>query len=209
MNESKLTYNVIFKWFIWILALILCIYYVLKGKTGYLEGGVMFLASGIGVDIFFKVIKVKLSNSTDFIIQLFIFACLFLGKMYGVYEMLPWWDSFVHFISGILLGIGSLLLAKSQIKEETFNKLPAIFMATYVFLCSTAVAGLWEVWEFVGDRLFGFNSQLNSLMDTMIDICMGTSGAFIAGILVYYYFKNRKFKFIGDFIETFSKLNRS
>lgn len=206
--KTKFTYNVIFKWFIWILAAILCVYHVIKGQTGYLEGGIMFLASAIGVDLFFKVIKVKLSNSTDFIIQVFIFACLFLGKMYHVYEILPWWDSFVHFISGILLGIGSLLIAKSQLNEEAFNKLSAIFMATYVFFCSTAAAGLWEIWEFAGDQLFGFNSQLNSLMDTMTDICMGTGGAIVAAILVYFYFKNKRFKFVGDFIDTFSRLNR-
>lgn len=208
MKKDKLTYNLIFKWFIWCLTVVLCIYHAIKGQTTYLESGIMFVVSAIGVDVLFKIIKVKLSNSTDFIIQVFIFACLFLGKMYGVYEILPWWDSFVHFISGILLAIGSLLLAKSLIKEEVFNQLQPVFMAIYVFLSSTAAAGIWEVWEFAGDQLFGFNSQLNSLIDTMTDICMGTCGAFIACFLVYHYFKSKKFKFIGEFIEIFSKLNK-
>ena len=140
--------------------------------------------------------------------HLFIFAWVFLGKMVNWYEIMPWWDSFVHFISGILLAIGSLLILKSQINDELFNKIPAISMATYTFFASTAAAALWEIWEFSGDQLFGLLSQGNSLTDTMIDICMGTGGAVIAAVLVYFYFKHKKFNFIGDFIETFSKINR-
>lgn len=168
----------------------------------------MFLASAIGVDIFFKLVKIKLSNSTDFIIQLFIFACLFLGKMYYVYSILPWWDSFVHFISGILLGIGALLLLTIQVKNKVITSLSPIFIATYASLTSIAAAGLWEIWEFAGDQLFGLNSQGNSLIDTMTDICMGAGGALIAAVLIYFYFKKKKFKFIGEFMDTFALINR-
>lgn len=207
-TKDKITYNLWFKWTIWAITSVLCIYYFIKGQMGYIEGGVMFLASAIGIDIFLKLIKIKLSDSTDFIIQLFIFACLFMGKMYNIYSILPWWDSFVHFISGILLGIGSLLLLTIQVKEDVIKKLQPIFIATYGFLSSVAAAGLWEIWEFAGDQLFGLNSQGNSLMDTMTDICMGASGGIIAAILIYIYFKNGTFKFIGDFMDTFLMINK-
>ena len=206
-TKKNITYNMWFKWGIWLLTTILCIYHFIRGEITYIEGGIMFLASAIGVDFFFKLVKIKLSDSTDFIIQLFIFACLFLGKMYYVYSILPWWDSFVHFISGILLGIGALLLLTIQVKDKVIKQLSPIFIATYAFLSSIAAAGLWEIWEFAGDQLFGLNSQGHSLIDTMVDICMGFSGAIIASILIYLYFKKKKFKFIGDFMDTFSRIN--
>ena len=207
--RAKKTYNMWFKWSIWALTVALCIYHFIRGEMTYIEGGIMFLAAAIGIDIFFKLIKIKLSDSTDFIIQLFIFACLFLGKMYFVYSILPWWDSFVHFISGILLGIGALLLLTIQVKDKVIKEISPIFIATYSFLASVASAGLWEIWEFAGDQLFGLNSQGNSLMDTMTDICMGFSGAIIAAILIYFYFKKKQFKFIGDFMDTFAQINKN
>ena len=41
-------------------------------------------------------------------------------------------------------------------------------------LFSIAAAGVWEIWEFSTDMLFGFHSQNNSLIDTMMDIICGS-----------------------------------
>ena len=66
---------------------------------------------------------------------------------------------------------------------------------------SIAAAGVWEIWEFSTDQLFGFTSQNNSLIDTMGDIICGTVMGIIANIPIYLHIKGKKIKFVEKIIE--------
>lgn len=206
-KNKRISYNLIFKNFVRILTVILCVFYLINNNLSYIDGGIMFLITSIGVDIILKLIKINLTNLADFILQGFIFLCLFLGSMYNIYSIFPWWDLFLHFISGILVGIAGLISLNFLVTEKIFESLSAIFKAIYSFVVVSASSALWEIWEFAGDQLFGFDSQLNSLVDTMGDICICVLGGVIISIMVYKFYKKDKFKFIGKTIEAFSKIN--
>ena len=47
-------------------------------------------------------------------------------------------------------------------------------MVVFSLLFAIACAGVWEIWEFSTDQIFGFTAQNNSLHDTMWDIICGT-----------------------------------
>ena len=66
---------------------------------------------------------------------------------------------------------------------------------------SIASAGVWEMWEFSTDQLFGFASQNNSLNDTMWDIICGSIMGIIANIPIYLYIRGMKIKFIENLIQ--------
>lgn len=206
-KNKKISYNLIFKNFVRILTVILCVFYLISNNLSYIDGGIMFLITSVGVDIILKLIKINLTNLVDFILQGFIFLCLFLGSMYNIYSIFPWWDLFLHFISGILVGIAGLIMLRFLVTEEIFKSLSPIFKAIHCFLVATASSALWEMWEFAGDQLFGFDSQLNSLSDTMEDIYICVLGGIIISIMVYRFYKKNKFKFIGKTVESFSKIN--
>ena len=52
----------------------------------------------------------------------------------------------------------------------------------FVVIFATAVAGVWEIWEFTTDSLFGLVAQNDNLHDTMWDIICGT----IVGIITMF-----------------------
>lgn len=206
-NKRKLSYNLVLKNFVRIMTFILCIFYLLNKNISPIIGGIAFLGTSLGIDIILRLIKIKLTNVIDVMIQSFIFLCLFLGKMYNIYAVFPWWDSFLHFISGIIVGFAGILTIKILLSEQTYCDLTPLVKALSAFLFAVASSALWEIWEFAGDQLFGFDSQLNSLIDTMTDMYVCTLGGLIISLIIYRFYKKGKFKFIGKGVEDFSKIN--
>lgn len=204
MNNSKLNLISKSKWVFRITVLILIIYYISINKSipsmNYISNGILIIISSFIPDIICILFKFSLSKYTDFTIQLFIFLSLFLGKMYNFYSLIPWWDLFLHFLSGIILGFFSLTILKALAKDTIFKQLSPIFIFLFTFLFSVSIAALWEFWEFAGDQLFGFDSQLYSLIDTMTDMIIGSLGGLIVSIMNFLYVKLGAFKFLYRFL---------
>lgn len=76
-----------------------------------------------------------------------------------------------------------------------------MFVVFFSVIFAIALAGTWEIWEFTTDRLFGLNSQLNSLIDTMTDIICGTVGGLISAIPIYLFAKGKHNKFLSTIIK--------
>ena len=106
---------------------------------------------------------------------LFIYLSVLLGKVFGFYYIVPYWDKILHFISGIISArIGAEIFNKFN-KPDKNHRVKTLF----VILFTVSVATIWEIWEFSGDAVFGLNAQNGSLKDTMFDIIAGISGGLI------------------------------
>ncbi|MCI6265899.1 MAG: hypothetical protein MR598_03520 [Erysipelotrichaceae bacterium] len=130
---------------------------------------VPFVASGT---------KYQLGVQDLFWYYLFIFFAYFLGGVMDFYNQISWYDLLVHFMSGIFsFSIGQFILKKWSSECLSFwNKM--IFGLFVVMF----VAGIWELFEYSVDFLFGFDFQHQmdtGVVDTMEDILV----AFLAGIL--------------------------
>lgn len=204
MEKSKITFSLLFKWIFRILLIVLTGYYILTNKNGsninYISNGVLILFCSFLPDIICNLFRFNISSAIDFLIQSFIFLALFLGRMYNYYSIISWWDLFLHFLSGVILGFLALTLLKSLTGKKTFLSLSPLFVAVFLFLFTVSTAALWEFWEFAGDQLFGFDSQLFSLVDTMTDMILGTVGGIIASIMGFIYIKHGTFSFLSGFV---------
>lgn len=204
MNKSKITFSLLFKWIFRIILLILTAYYILTNKDGsnknYISNGVLIIFCSFLPDITCNLFKFYISTSIDFLIQSFIFLALFLGRMFNYYSLISWWDLFLHLISGVILGFLALTLLKTLVGKDNFNILSPLFVAIFIFLFTVATAALWEFWEFAGDQLFGFDSQLFSLVDTMTDMLIGSFSGLIVSMMSFLHIKNGIFKFLSGFI---------
>lgn len=111
----------------------------------------------------------------------FTFFAQYLGACLHFYDIIPAYDLILHSASGILLVLlAHYLLTAFFIKGVD---IPLRLTLLCCFLFSVAAAGIWEIWEFSGDMLFGLSSQGGSLIDTMTDIIAGSCGA-VAGTLL-------------------------
>lgn len=72
-------------------------------------------------------------------------------------------------------------------KRKGLCSLPSNIIIWFAFLFTVAMAGMWEIYEFTVDHLFGLHSQNGSLTDTMMDMICGTLGA----VVVAFYLHNK------------------
>ena len=154
--------------------------------------------------IFYFVYKKSFMRKVEliyYLVFIFIVASIYLGNVFNFYEKVILYDKILHSISGLIIafiGYVFFLYLNNGKEEGTFKKITPIIFS---ILFSIAAAGVWEIWEFTTDRLLGFASQNNSLIDTMGDIICGTVTGILANIPMYFHVKGKKIKFIDKIIE--------
>ena len=130
----------------------------------------------------------------------FCFASLVMGDLFDFYGRLPWWDRFLHLISGVMLGIiGYAIISKSSCNIG--------IVVSWVLCFALAAGAVWEIWEYVTDGLFGLNSQefqitsgtfdnstplqgRDALKDTMQDLILDFIGSLtVAATILWSHFK--------------------
>lgn len=177
------------------------IYAYLNGNSvRVMDSGLLFITSVLTIIVFVQLRVIKFA-SVHFLAQFFIFLALFIGKFFDVYAYFPWWDTFLHAISGVMLGLAALLVLGMLVPRQFIRQLSPVFLVVFVCCFGIAMAGIWEIFEFAGDTLFGFQSQGNSLWDTMIDITMGTAGSLIVAPFAYIHQKNGNIRLMHDLLQ--------
>ncbi len=130
---------------------------------------------------------VQLPFVLDFSIVLFIFLTLFLGEIGRFYDKIPFWDKFLHFQSGLLLGASGYITVYllNAHKKFTIDVSPS-FLTLFSITFSLAIGVLWEVLEFAGDSILGSAWQRDN-NDTMWDLIANGIGALIICFVVYFW----------------------
>ena len=130
-----------------------------------------------------KYTQIKISNSTELIFLSFVFIAQLLGSVIHFYDLISWFDSFVHFISGIFT---ALLALQLLVVFDKYNPKHKVFNILFLVAITFMIAGCWEIFEFTGDNIFGNNAQKveTGVRDTMKDIICALLGSTL--FLVYY-----------------------
>ena len=151
--------------------------------------------------------KVYLPVEFHFASIVFIFAALFLGESHGYYTYFWWWDTVLHTISGILLGLAGFTLVYVLNREKRSRIfLSPLFIAIFSFGFAVAIGALWEIVEFSLDTAFGLELQ-HGLVDTMLDLIVDVLGALFISIIGYYYIRSHDSLLINRFVHRFVQKN--
>ncbi len=134
--------------------------------------------------------NVSIPPEFELLAILFVFASLFLGEVRGYYLRFWWWDAVLHTGSGLLLGLTGFLLVYilNQTDRVEIHMKPG-FVALFSFAFAMAAGGLWEIFEYAVDNVFGLNMQKSGLPDTMWDLIVDAFGALVFSVTGYLYLK--------------------
>lgn len=125
----------------------------------------------------------KVPMRTYYLILVFVFLASPIGSIVNLYRIWGPYDKIVHFMSGILFAsIGIIFVKKLLKKEEWHEKEMDMVMIMFAFLFSSAIAGIWEIFEFTADKVMGEGMQ-RGMVDTVTDMIAGNLGAL--GFTVY------------------------
>ena len=138
-------------------------------------------------------------------IAVFAFTALILGDGLDFYGRYPWWDSLLHFMSGMVLSFIALWVVYTVMPDSYLivfrNK---YFLALYLLMFTLASGALWEICEYTYDDIFHTNTQQfmqttsgsiytdedvplqghEALRDTMTDLTLDFLGGLIIAIYV-------------------------
>lgn len=122
-----------------------------------------------------KKTKYKLTPKEHLLYLFFIWLAYFLGCVVNLYNKISWFDTFVHFLSGIFtFYIGILITTKKE--EKASISFAYLFCLSFTML----IAGLWEIFEFTMDQFLSLNLQHSTtqgVTDTMKDIIAALLGS--------------------------------
>lgn len=164
--------------------------------------------------------EINLPPELEIIIIIFLYASIFLGEVHGYYTRFWWWDSVLHFFSGMALGFAGFLILYILYKKEKLKASP-LTIAIFAFCFALALGALWEIFEFGMDSFFGLDMQRSrnlenvygecdtrlGVIDTMVDLILDAIGALIASIAGYFYLKRGGFFIFDRFVKSFEKEN--
>lgn len=135
--------------------------------------------------------KIRLPTEFELLVVIFISFSLFLGEVKDFYTRFWWWDSFLHSLSGILLGFAGFLVVYIMYSERKVRTSPRLAMF-FSFCFALAIGALWEIVEFILDGTLGLHMQESGLVDTMWDLIVDSIGAFLVSVSGYFYLKRQK-----------------
>ena len=151
--------NRIFVAFYYLFSAVLIAVYAVQ-KDGYHLGislGTLIIPPAIA--LFYRITRLKRVHQLDFLILAFTFLAYPLGSCLDFYRILPGFDKVAHTLSGVFVSLLCLVLyyfLKPGHKIEVSDR--ALAMA-FTFLGSMAVAGLWEIGEYLISFVVGLDLQ--------------------------------------------------
>jgi uncharacterized membrane protein YjdF len=151
--------------------------------------------------------KIILPLEFEFIGVIFVFLGLVIGDMKGAYGLFAWWDTVLHFVSGIVLGIIGFTLVYLMIRYSHYSRLDPKLAFIFTFCFAMTIGAIWEIVEF-GVTYSGIYKMQHGELDTMSDLIMDALGALIASILGYFYIKNEKNKFLRRILKKLTMKSR-
>ncbi|MGZ9584371.1 hypothetical protein [Paenibacillus marinisediminis] len=178
-------FNDVFEMFLYVICGLSIIYFGVTGAYGKcFQAGLIIIVLLIfrGLIVW---TKSELPPALRFSVLIFIALTMMIANLFGMYAFIPHLDKIEHLLSGVILFFTGQFILNKMAKRKGLSSLPSNIVIGFSFFFSVAMAGVWEIYEFTVDHLFGLNSQNGSLTDTMLDIICGTTGAIGAVLYLF------------------------
>lgn len=134
---------------------------------------------------------IEVSDTLFYSGLVFVFMASPLGSVINLYRSFGPYDKIVHLISGFLLAaLGMLIIEKLMKKTAKISDLAPFALPMVFAACmfSSGGAGIWEIFEFLADKLAGGQMQ-RGMVDTVTDMIAGNIGAIVYGGFALYHRK--------------------
>ena len=140
-----------------------------------------------------KHLKIDIPSHMMIPYVIFLYCAIFLGEVRSFYYNFKYWDTFLHTLSGAMLGMfGYSIVALLNKTKAVPVDLSPIFFFLFAFCFAIAFGVFWEIYVYTFDGILGLNMQKfmledgtqfigrEALSDTMHDLMVDCLGAFVA-----------------------------
>lgn len=99
----------------------------------------------------------EISYRVQSLLTVMVFLGSYCGNYVMIYNIVPRYDLFLHFVSGALCVFGGYYIALTLIKADSGKNIFLICLFSMCFSCFIMPA--WEISEFIGDFIWGTSNQ--------------------------------------------------
>ncbi len=183
---------------------------VLYGIVCFAAGGYVLLSGGnaarglgglagllflLAFPLIRRIFRLKKAPLMDAVLLIFIALAFHLGTVLGLYTYLWWYDLAAHCLSGFLFTLVGLCLYW-MVREDRSAPIgkDALAATGFAFFFSQFIAGLWEMFEYVGFLLTGHDSQnmtATGAGDTMEDMMICLAGSVIMAAVIWLHLRGK------------------
>lgn len=124
-----------------------------------------------------KRLNIKLPNTLEIIIFLFIFSAEILGEVQNFYGIFKHWDTILHTINGFLCAaIGFSMIDILNRSNKFHTKMTPVFVALVAFCFSMTIGVLWEFFEYGMDKTLLTDMQKDRIVSTISSVTLNKEG---------------------------------
>lgn len=184
-------------------------FYAVRGDGYHLGISLGTLAIPSGIALLYRILRLQRAQQMNFILLAFTTLAYTLGSCVEFYKLFPGFDKLVHMLSGTLTGM--LCLALYCVLRPGHRLAPeelALALA-FVFFGSMAVAGMWEIGEYLLSHITGRDLQnvaATGVADSMQDMIVCMLGTLLT-LPAVKHMAHGKFGLISGAVEAFVQKN--
>ena len=141
--------------------------------------------------LLYRVFRLRPVYLLEIVFDWFVLAAVSFASLFGGYEIIPFWDKILHFLSGFLFATLGTVLYFQQKPGHALDRHDAFNAGLFTWMFAVLSAVLWEIWEFIVSFTGADPQQVatTGVSDTMGDIIVCTIGGLITGISCYKYLR--------------------
>ncbi|WP_050931306.1 hypothetical protein [Aestuariivita boseongensis] len=198
--------HAILTWIIWCSCLTAALAAVVAGNWTVAFVALITLATSVLPVVVARYAGLVVPRAFIAAIVFFIFATLFLGEVLDFYNRFWWWDIALHGGSAVGFGLIGFVAVFMMFQGDRFAA-PHLAICFFSMCFAVFIGTMWEIFEFSMDTLFNLNMQKSGLPDTMGDLIVDVTGAFLGAALGYLYLRGRERAFLTHLITEFVERN--
>lgn len=112
------------------------------------------------------------------LLKVFIMCCIgigpILGDVFGFYVRFTHWDTLQHIICGFLMALVGYMLP-DILNPDLSSRISAPTRLLFALTFGLAAAAVWELYEYVGDTLWGTDMQASTVIHVLHSKHLGSS----------------------------------
>lgn len=120
--------------------------------------------------------EITLPDGLEISIYLFVFAAEILGEINNFYGTIPHWDTMLHTINGFLATAVGFSLVDLLNKNSKSVNLSPFYLCLVAFCFSMTIGVLWEFFEYSCDKFLLFDTQKDTIIETVSSVMINPDG---------------------------------
>lgn len=193
MDQSRRTRNIVLAVYyaFTLCAAVFCmrrdasVYNMLLVAAAFLLPGVPF--------VLYRVAHLRPVYLLEIVFDAFVLAAVPFASLFGGYDLIPYWDKILHFLSGFVFAVLGTVVYFSCKPGHALARSDAFNASLYTWMFAMMSAVLWEIWEYIVSFSGADPQQVatTGVGDTMQDMIVCTLGGLITALSCWKYLRHQ------------------